>query len=193
MDLHDDSLEPFLRGLDADVLVSVLLELAQDYDVVAQRLARFRYAEQPELVAAAFLETLERWRKDDNYLKYPESSHFGTELEIWLGQVERELMPNDPAAALDLTEAFIESDVNFFERVDDSYGDVGRAMDAACQLWLHAASHCEAPSDGWQRRLMKLLSHDNYGGRQALLRDAGRLIDQISIANLKGCLQTPPR
>ncbi|WP_157263941.1 DUF6880 family protein [Azohydromonas aeria] len=184
MDQHDDGLEAFLRDQDADVLASVLLELAQDYDVVARRLSRLRLANQPALVASQFREILARWRRDDKYLKFPESSHFGTELEIWLEQVERELMATDPSAVLELAEAFIEADADFFERVDDSYGDIGRAMEAACGLWLCAASRCKTPAGGWLTRLMELLSQDNYGGRHALLRDAGKLLDQSDVSRL---------
>lgn len=186
MDQRDDGLEAFLRDQDADILASVLLELAQDYDVVARRLSRLRSANQPELVASEFREIMERWRQDDKYLKYPESSHFGTELEIWLEQVERELIATDPSAVLGLAETFIEADADFFERVDDSYGDIGQAMEAACGLWLRAASRCETPAGGWLLRLMKLLSQDNYGGRHALLRDAGQLLDQSDVSALNG-------
>lgn len=182
--IGDDDLGAFLHSLKADTLASVLLELAQDYDVVAKRLARLRHADQPELVAAEFQRILERWRRDDKYLKFPESSHFGTELEIWLEQVERELTAIDPGAVLGLSEAFIEADADFFERVDDSYGDIGRAMEAACGLWLRAAARCETPAGGWLPRLKKLLSQDNYGGRHALFRDAGQLLDQTDVSTL---------
>lgn len=49
---HDMAL--FLRGLEGEVLVSVLLELARDHEAVAQRLARLHIADRPHLVAAAF-------------------------------------------------------------------------------------------------------------------------------------------
>ncbi|MDZ5455082.1 DUF6880 family protein [Azohydromonas lata] len=89
-----------------------------------------------------------------------------------------------PSAALGLAETFIEADADFFERVDDSYGDIGQAMEAACGLWLRAASRCETPAGGWLLRLIKLLSQDNYGGRHALLRDAGQLLDQSDVSAL---------
>lgn len=184
MDQHDDGLEAFLREQDVDLLASVLLELALDYDVVAQRLSRLRSANQPASVASQFQEILARWRRDDKYLKFPESSHFATESEIWLEQVERELIATDPSAVLGLAETFIEADADFFERVDDSYGDIGRAMDAACGLWLRAASRCTVPAGGWLPRLMALLSQDNYGGRHALLRDAGQLLEQSDVSKL---------
>lgn len=110
-------------------------------------------------------------------------------LETWLRQVERELLHSSPAAVLDLAESFIESDAIFFERADDSYGDIGHAMDAGCRLWLVAASMCEQPPDGWLPRLTKLLSGDDYGGRRELLLQAGQLLDQIELARLKASLR----
>jgi hypothetical protein len=49
----------------------------------------------------------------------------------WLAQVERELLPVDPARALELVEDFITSDAKWFERAEDSDGAIGGAVGAA--------------------------------------------------------------
>ena len=47
---------------------------------------------------------------------YPDgASAFAAKLELWLGQVARELAPKYPALALDRFEAFMEADPSFFE------------------------------------------------------------------------------
>lgn len=186
---HDDGMATFLRTVDGDILVSVLIELARDHKAVAQRLVQLQAADRPQLVAAAFRQKLEGWQRDPRYLQYPEAGVFGRALEIWLRQVERELLPTSPAAVLDLAESFIESDTAFFERADDSYGDIGRAMDSGCRLWLRAASSCQCPSEGWTPRLMKLLSGDDYGGRRELLQQAGQLLGQIELARLRSSMK----
>jgi hypothetical protein len=105
-----DDLEAFVAGLDAATLSSVLIELARDVEAVRKRLDRLRLASQPKSLAAAFKATLIGWRRATHFIGYRDSHAFGGELEGWLGQIERELVPRDPQAALALVETFIESD-----------------------------------------------------------------------------------
>ena len=150
-----DDLEAFLHTLDAPALASVLLELAQEHEAVQQRLTRLRLADRPDRLAAGFRKTLAGWRRASKFLAYREAREFGLALEAWLGQIERELMPKDPAAALELVEAFIESDAAFFDRADDSDGAVGDAVRAGCRLWLEAAARCEATWSAFGSRVKK--------------------------------------
>ena len=141
-----EDLEAFIAGLDAATLSNVLIELARDVEAVRERLDRLRLASQPKALAAAFKATLNGWRRATRFIGYRDSHAFGGELEGWLGQIERELVPHDPAAALALAESFIESDAKFFERADDSDGAIGDAVREACRLWLRAAVLCKPPS-----------------------------------------------
>src|SRR5665213_3056346 len=100
------SLEAFVREQDAATLASVLLELAEDHAAVRDRLARLQLSNKPKALTAAFRKTLTSWRQSTRFLDYANAPEFGRELEAWLGQIERELMPADPPAALALAEAF---------------------------------------------------------------------------------------
>jgi hypothetical protein len=64
------------------------------------------------------------WRRGrvDQYVDYSRVGEFGRELQAWLRQVERELIPRDPAEALALAEAFIQGDEVFvrIQRQDPS-------------------------------------------------------------------------
>jgi len=173
-----EDLETFLRRQDAADLVAVLLDLADDNAAVAARLARMQLADRPDKLAAAFRKTLSAWRRSTRYHDYREASAFGRRLEVWLDEVARELVPRDPRAALSLYEAFIEADAKWFDQADDSGGAIGDAMRAACRHWLQAAARCEPPPGGWTERLLNLHLSDHYGGREALLRHAGLLLDE---------------
>lgn len=180
----DATLKSFLESQDLASLVAVLLELADDHDAVRQRLARLQVASKPAKLAAAFRRTLSGWQRSERFLGHDETRAFGGELEGWLAQVERELLPRDPAAARDLAEAFIASDGSFFERADDSNGDIGAAVAAGCRLWLQAAARCESPVEEWPPRIHQLVSQDDYGAREALLREAGVLLDTNGLRDL---------
>ena len=179
-----DDLEAFVAGLDAATLSSVLIELARDVETVRKRLDRLRLASQPKSLAAAFKATLIGWRRATHFIGYRDSHAFGGELESWLGQIERELVPRDPEAALALVETFIESDAKFFERADDSDGAIGDAMREACRLWLRAAALCKPPTRGWTARLFQLANADEYGARDELLRSANLLLDEEALRAL---------
>ena len=103
---------------------------------------------------------------------------FGRELEAWLGQVERALLLQDPAEALALAEAFIQTDEVFFNRADDSGGVIGDAIRAGCVLWLRAASGCESPAGACSERICTLVAADQYGARKSVLRHADLLLSE---------------
>ncbi len=178
------SLEAFARAQDSATLASVLLELAEDHAAVRDRLARLQLSNKPKVLTAAFRKTLTSWRRSTRFLDYANAPEFGRELEGWLGQIERELMPADPPAALALAEAFIEADGAIFERADDSDGVIGDAVRAGCRLWLKAASRCESPATEWPGKISALVAADEYGAREELLRSAGLLLSEDALRAL---------
>ena len=179
-----ESLETFVRRQDATVLADVLIELAADHPAVQDRLVRMQLSSQPKALAAEFRKTLAAWRRWTRFLGWSEAGAFGRELEAWLEQVERELMPQDPAAALALAESFIEADALFFNRADDSNGAIGDAIRAGCQLWLKAASRCESPAAEWPARIAALAGADEYGAREELLCSANLLLSEPALRAL---------
>lgn len=185
----DDDLESFLRRQDPGVLVDLLLELASNHDAVQARLARMQRADQPDVLVASFRKTLATWQRSTKYQGFAESGDFGRRLNQWLEQVANELQPRDPAAALALFEAFIQADATWFEHADDSDGDIGDAVRAACRHWLQAAARCEVPSNGWLDRLLGLFKADEYGARDDLLRRANLLLDESSLRDLVAQLE----
>ena len=179
-----DALASFIRLQDADTLASVLIELAANHTAVNDRLVRLQLSNQPKALAQGFRKTLTAWKRSTKYLGYSQAGEFGRDLETWLGQIERELMPQDPAAALALAEAFIEADDVFFNSADDSNGAVGDAVRAGCLLWLKAASRCESPATAWPGRILALVAADQYGAREELLRRADLLLSEEAMRSL---------
>ncbi len=177
-----EDLESFIRKQDAPTLAGVLLELAGENEAVRRRLARLQLTEQPERLAEHFRKALARWRRGATEdLDEDETRAFGHSLQSWVRQVECELLPRNPAAALELAEGFLECDAPFLERVDDPLDYVAAAFRAGCELWLRAAARCEAPVSGWPHRLAQLASVDPYGVRQELLRRAELLLDESAL------------
>jgi hypothetical protein len=177
-------IETFVRGLDPATLAGLVIELAGEHPLVKQRLVRLHLANDPKRLAAGFKKSLAAWKRASSFLGYREAREFGIELETWLGQIERELMPKDPAAALDLAKAFIESDEIYFNRADDSDGVIGDAVRAGCRLWLQAAAQCESPAHEWADKLDALAATDKYGAREELYRRADLLLSDAALRAL---------
>lgn len=179
-----ESLEAFVQRQPASALAAVFLELAGEHEAVRQRLVRLQLADRPDKLAATFKKTLAAWRRSTRFNAYREAREFGRELQAWLDQVAAELGPKDPPAAVALFEAFIEAEVSWFERADDSDGAIGDAVRAACRHWLKAAALCETPSQVWHERLVRLADADAYGAREELLRRADLLLAEPALREL---------
>lgn len=113
---------------------------------------------------------MQRWKSDDRFVAYKDAAGFGRELDAWITQVKREVLPRFPAEAMALFAAFLELDRMVFERVDDDGGYVGGAFGLACQLWLTAAAAAGLSGAEIASRVSAMLSADNYGTRSELNR-----------------------
>jgi hypothetical protein len=182
--LPTENLESFLRRQDLPTLIAILLELAADHDAVRSRIERLQLSDRPDKLAAGFRRTLAGWRRARRFLPLREAREFARQLDTWLEQVRRELLPKDPAAALALFEAFIECDSTFFERADDSDGCIGTTLHAATMHWLEAAAHCDRSAGEWLDRIDALVGSDGYGIRGELLRQANLLLDEPTLRAL---------
>jgi hypothetical protein len=162
-----EEMASFLAKQDAPTLAQVLLELAEDYAPVYERLERLRLRDDPVALSARFHQQLQRWKSDDRFVAYNDAA-FGRELDVWIAQVQREVLPRFPDEAMAMFAAFVELDRVVFERVDDDGGYVGGAFELACRLWLTAAVAAGLSKVEIANRASAMLSADDYGARSAL-------------------------
>ena len=161
-------LSMFLGGLPSNVLVQILVDLAEDHQPVRARLQRLQVGRDPEALTARFAERLRRWQEDDRYVRLEEAGELCRELRVWLDEVGREVLPQYPKYALAQFEAFIQIDGALLERVDDSGGDVGFAFELACGWWRRAALASGIDDQEMASRVAMLLANDNYCARRTL-------------------------
>lgn len=164
----NEEMASFLAKQDAPTLAQVLLELAEDFAPVYERLERLQRRDDPAALCALFKRQLQRWESHDQFVGYREAAAFGWELDVWVAQVQRELLPRFPREAMALFAAFIELDRVVFERVDDDGGYVGGAFELACRLWLTAAVAAGLSNVEIANQASAMLSADDYGARSAL-------------------------
>ena len=165
-----------------EVLAALLTEIAATHPDVSARLARHTIATDPVRLAATFRKRLQNWMRPGRFLWRSDSASFGAELEAWIDEIDRELLPLDPVQAHKLAETFLTSDGQFFEQADDSDGAVGDAIRAGCRLWLHTAkARPDKDETYWIERVHALTSGDEYGAREALLTQADLLFDEVGL------------
>ncbi|MEO8302771.1 MAG: DUF6880 family protein [Betaproteobacteria bacterium] len=174
-----------LRGQAKAELVALLAELAATNSEAEERLARHTLGADPARLAAEFRTRLQAWKRSRRFLGRSAAADFSRALEAWLDEVERELLPLDPARAQALAEAFLRNDERFFEQADDSDGAIGDAIRAGCQLWLRAAkAQPNRDATKWIERVYALVNADEYGAREALLKHSDLLFDEAGLRAL---------
>ena len=100
----------FLARQDAQTLAQALLELAEDYAPVYQRLERLRLRDDPAALTARFTLQLQKWETDDRFVRHQDAAAFGRDLDVWVAQVQREVLPRFPGEAMALLAAFLDVD-----------------------------------------------------------------------------------
>jgi hypothetical protein len=163
-----EALASFLARQDAQTLAQALLELAEDYAPVYLRLERLRLRNDPAALKAQFTQQLQRWETDEQFVRCQDAAAFGRELDVWVVQVQREVLPRFPGEAMALFAAFLELDRAVFERVDDEGGYIGGAFELACRLWQTAATAAGLSAAEIAGRASAMLFADSYGARAAL-------------------------
>jgi len=176
-----------LRGRPQEELAALLAELATTHPEVEERLARHALAADPGRLATEFRKRLQSWKRTRRFLWRSAAGPFGRALEAWVEEIERELLPLDPARAHALADAFLRSDERFFEQADDSDGAIGDAIRAGCRLWLRAAkAQPNREAADWIDRVCALVNADEYGAREALLGHSDLLFDEAGLRALAG-------
>ena len=166
-----------LRAQPKDELVALLDELAAKHPEVEARLARHALATDPAALAAQFRQRLQAWKRSTRFRPRSAAAAFSRELETWIDEIERELLPLDAARAHTLADAFVRMDERLFEQADDSDGAIGDAVRAGCRLWLVTAkAQPDRQPAQWIDRIYALVDADEYGAREALLRHADLLL-----------------
>ncbi|HEX6006181.1 MAG TPA: hypothetical protein VFZ14_19475 [Burkholderiales bacterium] len=176
-----------LRAQSKDELVALLDELAGKHPEVEARLARHALAADPAALAAQFRHHLQSWKRSARFRPRSAAAAFGRELESFLDEIERELLPLDAGRAHALADAFVRMDERLFEQADDSDGVIGDAVRAGCRLWLITAkARADRLPAQWIDRVYALVNADEYGTREALLRHADLLLAPPDLRALAG-------
>jgi uncharacterized Zn finger protein len=175
-DAEPAALDAFLRGLDHDALVRLILERAGDDESFATRLlvkAQSEGLRRPKAVLRAIEQALEV----DGYVGYREAPAYVSRAQQAVDLLEATLAGGDFGAALDLSEHALRLGFSAFEQVDDSGGAFGEVVGQIAEVHRRACAGRVLPGPQLADRLFALLMEDQWGivdvtaYRRALGRD----------------------
>lgn len=177
---HDEARRARLAALPAATLADALMKLAF-HDEAADNLVNRLLAPPADRLkrARAALAGLRRGRK---FVSWRESGEFARSLVAILDELRDSNC--DPDTGLDLVTRFYESDAAVLGRCDDSSGIIGDAFRTdARELWDHFAALTDEP-DTLVDRTEKLLTADDYGVRDSVLRNVTQWLPPAQVRAL---------
>jgi len=136
-------------------------------DIIDRYLAA---GEGPGNESAALTDTLSAQLKqisdEDEFFGYRGCYDFSERLSSILSAIDNLLRPQDPQAALNLTEMFLELADEAFQQVDDSDGYVGSIFRDATNQWLAIAVELrqqKPDAENWPAKLLTFFDKNDYG------------------------------
>ncbi|KXO09611.1 DUF6880 family protein [Marinobacter excellens] len=157
-------------------------------DIIDRYLAA---GEGPGDESVALVETLSAQLKqiadEDEFYGYPGSYDFSERLSSVLSAIDNLLRPQDPQAALSLTETFLELADEAFQRVDDSDGYVGGIFKDATNQWLAIAAELrqrKPDAENWPEKVLTFFDNNDYGVLDDIITNSAALLTKHELNQL---------
>lgn len=166
-----------LINLGAERLATALMGLAA-YSMEADRMLD-RLLSNAEDNLRHFRQQLDALVGERNFRDWREASAFAMELSAMLDDLKSGI--DDPAEGLAMVAAFYASDRAVIESCDDSSGSVGDVFrNEAMELFVEFAQQCD-DKDFVMDYILQLNDQDDYGLRDSLIYNAGRMLPEYRI------------
>lgn len=157
-------------------------------DIIDRYLAA---GEGPGNESAALTDTLSAQLKqisdEDEFFGYRGCYDFSERLSSILSAIDNLLRPQDPQAALNLTEMFLELADEAFQQVDDSDGYVGSIFRDATNQWLAIAVELrqqKPDAENWPAKLLTFFDKNDYGVLDDIISNSAALLTEQELRQL---------
>lgn len=143
------NLKKLLEQSTEEELRLLVQSLYGENEQVDSRIEAALLANDSSVLAQHLKSQIQSLNRGSRFISYGESFQFSRTLDQLIGQIGV-LVPDDPKAAFELADLFMNTHKKVYERCDDSGGSVGESYREALQLWLTAASAWQASSQPCQ-------------------------------------------
>ena len=172
-----------LAELGAESLAAELLALAEWHPEVEQRVKLLLNSKNPAGLAKEIRRRITALKRGSRFIHYRESFALAKKMGAIVDAIESELLPSDPARALELADVFLKTDAKIYGRLDDSSGSVADTYRAAGIVWLTAAKASGGKED-WVQRLHELVADDDYAVRETMIDNSAILLSEHELRRL---------
>lgn len=124
---------------------------------------------------------------EDEFYGYRGSYDFSERLSSVLSAIDNLLRPQDPQAALNLTETFLALADEAFQRVDDSDGYVGGIFRDATNQWLAIAAELrqrKPDAENWLEKVLTFFDNNDYGVLDDIITNSAALLTEQELRQL---------
>jgi hypothetical protein len=180
----DAVLRSRLNAASKERLVDLLARLALDSSELA---ARIEYLTNPANAEKTLQKRIAALRNGKSFVDYRAAHGVAEEIRGIAQDIQADILPVNPAAAQALAEKLIQLDQKIFNRADDSGGVIGQELRDACVLWLKCAAAVRAhaePAADWVAAVYELYKDNDYGVREAALKEAHLLLTEPELRAL---------
>ena len=172
-----------LRSCKKEELVILLNELADEHTIVHDRVDLYLKRGNSKELASELRGAIDRLENTGGYIDYYASDGVASQLHDILSSIERELIPSDPATALDVLHYFISTDEDIVGNADDSNGSIGDAYHRACELLGKASTAAGKPKHA-EEIFLDLHEDTGYGTRDCLFDEAPNILNEVALARI---------
>jgi uncharacterized protein DUF6880 len=130
---------------------------------------------------------LQQIADEDAFYGYRGSFDYSERLSSILSAIDNLLRPQDPQAALNLTEVFLSLADEAFQRVDDSDGYVGGIFRDATNQWLAIAAELRQKkphAENWSERIRTFFDSNDYGVLDDIISNSTPLLTEQELREL---------
>lgn len=130
---------------------------------------------------------LQQIADEDEFYGYRGSYDYSERLSSILSAIDNLLRPQDPQAALNLTEAFLGLADEAFQRVDDSDGYVGGIFRDATNQWLAIAVELRQQNpdaENWLKKIRTFFDNNDYGVLDDIISNSAPLLTDQELREL---------
>lgn len=153
-----------LIALGAENLAELLLEISTGNAAIKRRIRlELVHTLGPKELGQEVRKRLATIKRAKSFVDWDKRKAFIVDLQTQLDMITDKIAKGDPALAVELLWQFMALAPSAYERVDDSYGDVGDVFRFAITCFKSISEHVQLDPDALAKRVFNALTENGYG------------------------------
>jgi hypothetical protein len=179
-----------LINLGAETLADLLLEISTGNAAIKRRIRlELTHALGPKELGQEVRKRLATIKRAKGFVDWDKRKAFIADLQTQLDMITDKIAQGDPALAFELLWQFMGLAPSVYERVDDSYGDVGDVFRYAITCFENIGQHVQPDPDTLAERVFIALAKNGYGEYDDLIPHIAPALGPAGLKALRNIAQ----